>query len=340
MNTNKTYKRVLVTGGAGCIGVQVCKELLNRGIAVHLFDLPEQISRAKEYLPEGIEIYYGSILDNSSLRDAMVDCDSVIHLAAYLGVRRTETNRLRCIEINIDGTKNVLQCAIQNRIKKIIFASSSEVYGEPIENPVTENSITQGKTVYAISKLSGEELCKAFAQRYPDLKYTILRYFNTYGPFQTAQFVIPKFLRNVIEGRPPVVYGNGKQQRSYCFAGDTAVATVDSLIKTQADNEIFNIGNSDNPISLGNLAKKVIKICGKEGEIIPTYQSEFKNTDREEDREIHKRFCDTSKAKRILKFVPQMDLDFGINKVIKAGILYPKWETTVLDFTLDDWLYF
>ena len=302
MNINKEYKRVLVTGGAGCIGVQVCKELLNRGIAVHLFDLPEQISRAKEYLPEGIEIYYGSILDNSSLRDAMVGCDTIIHLAAYLGVRRTETNRLRCIEINIDGTKNVLECAVQNRIKKVVFASSSEVYGEPIDNPVTEDSITQCKTVYAISKLSGEELCKAFAQRYPDLKYTILRYFNTYGPFQTAQFVIPKFIRNVLDGRSPVVYGDGKQQRSYCFAKDTAVATVDSLIKSQADNEIFNIGNSDNPISLGDLAKKIIRICGKEEKIVPVYQREFEKTDREEDREIHKRFCDTNKAKQIYSF--------------------------------------
>ena len=121
----------------------------------------------------------------------MIDCDGVIHLAAYLGVRRTETNMLRCIEININGTKNVLDCAIQQKIKKS-SSPSSEVYGEPLENPITEESITQGKTVYAVTKLSGEELCKAYSQRYPDISFTILRYFNTYGPHQIAQFVVSK----------------------------------------------------------------------------------------------------------------------------------------------------
>jgi len=97
------YKNILVTGGAGCIGMQVCTELINRGFSVHLFDLPEQIKRVEKYILPEIKIYYGSVLDCSSLRDAMIGCDAIIHLAAYLGVRRTETNRLRCIEINVDG---------------------------------------------------------------------------------------------------------------------------------------------------------------------------------------------------------------------------------------------
>ncbi len=91
--------------------------------------MPEQIYRIKSEIPQNVDIYYGSVLDKCSLRDAMAGCDAVIHLAAYLGVRRTETNKLRCMEINIDGTKNVLDTMVQQNVKKIIFASSSEVYG-------------------------------------------------------------------------------------------------------------------------------------------------------------------------------------------------------------------
>lgn len=332
------YKNVLVTGGAGCIGMQVCEELSGRGINVYLFDLPEQISRLKKYIPTGIKIYYGSILDCSSLRDAMAGCDAVIHLAGYLGVRRTETNRLRCLEININGTRNVLECAIQHRIRKIVFASSSEVYGEPIENPVTEDSLTQGKTVYAISKLAGEELCKAYTQRYPELSYTILRYFNTYGPFQIAQFVIPKFIRNVIENKPPVINGEGKQVRSYCFAGDTAWATVESLLNQKTNGEVLNIGNDRSRISLDQLANLIIRICGKEGKIVPRYEKEFQNTDRLQDREVFERFCDTTKAHALLSFVPKVPLADGIRKVLEYGVIYPRWETTDIDYTIDEWV--
>ncbi len=332
------YNTVLVTGGAGCIGMQICNELSRRGINVHLFDLHEQIASVRNNIPGKTSIYYGSILDCSSLRDAMTGCDAVIHLAAYLGVRRTETNRLRCIEINISGTKNVLECAVQHRVKKIVFASSSEVYGEPIENPVTEKTITQGKTVYAISKLAGEELCKAYNQRYPELSYTILRYFNTYGPFQIAQFVIPKFIRNITSGKPPVIYGNGEQKRAYCYAGDTAYATIEALGNLKTNGEIFNIGNSSSLISLTDLAHLVIRSVGKDREITPIYQKKFRNTDRLRDREVFERVCDTSKIRELTGFIPKVSLEEGIKKVATYGVIYPKWETTDLDYTIDEWL--
>jgi UDP-glucose 4-epimerase len=332
------FKKVLVTGGAGCIGMQMCSELIQRGIDVCLFDLPEQIHSVKKNHLKKATIYYGSILDRSSLRDAMSGCDAVIHLAAYLGVRRTETNRLRCIEINIEGTKNVLECSVQQRIKKIIFASSSEVYGEPLENPVSENSPTQGKTVYAISKLAGEELCKAYSQRYPELDFTILRYFNTYGPYQIAQFVIPKFLRNVMEGKEPVIYGDGKQIRSFCYASDNARATVDALIRNEVNGETINIGNSSNPISLIELAELVIDVCGKKGLIKPKLEKKFSNTDRTKEREIFERFCDTSKAERMLEFKPKVTIRKGLENVVSHGIIQPKWATTDYAYTLDEWL--
>ena len=253
---------VLVTGGAGCIGIQVCRELDRRGIEVHLLDLGEQIARVRQALPPKVKVFYGSILDVSSIREAMDGCGAVIHLAALLGVRRTEVNRLRCLEINVDGTKRVLDCAIQHRIKRLVFASSSEVYGEPIENPITEETITQGKTVYAVSKLAGEELCIGYAQRYPEFEHVILRFFNAYGPYQAAQFVLPKFIQNAMTGKPIVINGSGEQIRSYCYSEDTGRGVVEALLRPEAVGQVINLGNSDRPISIKELANLVVAASG------------------------------------------------------------------------------
>jgi UDP-glucose 4-epimerase len=335
---SKTIQNVLVTGGAGCIGLQVCNELVRRGMTPHLLDLPEQISRAEPYIPAGTKLFYGSVLDNSSLRDAVKDCQGVIHLAAYLGVRRTETNKLRCLEINVNGTQNVLDCAVQEGARKVVFASSSEVYGEPFENPVREETPTQGKTVYAVTKLTGEELVKAYAQRYPKLGWTVIRYFNTFGPFQVAQFVIPKFIRNVMEGRPPVVYGDGSQRRSYCYSGDSAWATVEALLNPAAEAETINVGNGQSLVSLTELAEAVIRVCGREGEVGIDYQPDFQRTDRAREREIFQRFCDTSKAARLLGYKPKVSLEEGLRQVLAHGTIHPKWATSDTEYTIDDWV--
>ena len=332
------FKRILVTGGAGCIGMPVCKELLKRGVEVVLYDLYEQINAVKYKIDDNIEIFYGSILDESSLREAIRGCDGIIHLAAYLGVRRTEVNSMRCLEININGTKNVLDAAIQSGVKKITFASSSEVYGEPLKNPITEKDITQGKTVYAISKLCGEELVKAYSSEFKNFNFSILRYFNTYGPYQIAQFVVPKFIRNVLHGKPPVVYGDGSQERSYSFSEDTARGTVDAFFSYKADNMTMNIGNSSSLISLKELGELVIDICGKKGELDIIIKNTFKNTDRVESREIHQRYCSTMLAKKIIGYQPKVSIEEGIKRIVEVGVSQPKWATSERDYTIDDYL--
>jgi len=336
---NKTFKKILVTGGSGCIGMPVCNELLKKGIKVVLFDLYEQINQANAQINKDVDIYYGSILDESSLREAARGCDGVIHLAAYLGVRRTELNSLRCLDININGTKKVLDAAINAGIKKIVFASSSEVYGEPLKNPISEHDITQGKTVYAVSKLAGEEMIKASACEYTDLNFSILRYFNTYGPYQIAQFVVPKFIRSVLAGKSPVVYGDGSQQRSYCYSTDTARATVEAMLNEKANGHVLNVGNSDALISLLGLADLVINLCGMQDKIKPIIKNSFEETDRTFSREIKSRFCDTGKIFNLLGFQPKISLKEGIKKVIEYGVIQPKWASSERDYTIDDSLY-
>lgn len=331
-----TIESVLVTGGAGCIGLEVCNQLNQREFKIRLFDLPEQIARVRPAISRSLLVQYGSILDASSLRDAMDGCDAVIHLAAHLGVRRTEMNRLRCLEINIEGTKRVLECAVQHRIRMIVFASSSEVYGEPLGNPVNEKMLTQGKSVYAVSKLAGEELCKAYHQRYPELEYTILRYFNTYGPYQAAQFVIPRFVSNVLKEQSPVIYGDGLQKRSYSHVSDVARATVEALVRKEAVGEIINVGNGGRPLSLSELADLVIAIAGRSGEIHPVYETDFNKTDRKSGREVFERYCDLSKARKFLDFQPEVTLEDGLRELLTSGAVFDMWATTELPYLGDD----
>lgn len=330
---NYKFKKVLVTGGAGCIGLQVCNELLNRGIEPIVLDLGEQINVIKGQLG-GLKVFYGSILDYSTIREAINGCDAVIHLAAYLGVRRTEINKLRCLEINIEGTKNVLEASVSYGIDKIVFASSSEVYGEPIRNPITENDITQGKTVYAASKIAGEELVKAYHESFKNLNFTILRYFNTYGPNQVAQFVIPKFINNVMNGISPEVYGDGSQLRGYTFSKDTAIATVDSLFSKGTNGKILNIGNSDNFIDLITLANLIISICKKEDTIKVKINNNFINSDRDQSREIFKRYCSTKKAKKLINFSPKVSLEEGIRSIINNGPIQSEWATSEKEYSI------
>ena len=316
-------KKLLVTGGAGCIGYQVCKLLEEKKIKVVLFDVPEKIQKIGIKQSKYMRFFNGSIMDKVSLEEATRDCDAVIHLAAYLGVQRTEQNKSKCIEINIGGTKNVIDVINKSKkVKKIIFASSSEVYGEPISNPVSERDITQGKTVYAITKLAGEEIIKANYEL-KKVKYVILRYFNTFGPYQVTQFVIPKFISLIRKNKSPVINGNGKQTRSFTYSKDSALATVDCLFSEKVNNKTINIGNNKSKISIMNLSKMISKLMNKN--IKPKINLNFKKGDRKKNREIYNRICDVSLAKKLLNFKPRYSMKESILETIKENKNFENW---------------
>lgn len=304
------------------IGLHVSSILVKRGISTRIFDLGEQVARVQSFLPPAIETYCGSVLEEVAIERAAEGCDTVIHLAGMLGVKRTEANRTKCLETNIFGTKRVLDAAVKNGAQRIVFASSSEVYGEPFENPVTEDTTTQGKTVYAVSKMAGEELCKAYGQRY-GLKYVILRYFNCYGPYQVAQFAIPRFIHSAMRGKPPTVFGDGHQKRCYTFVEDTAEATVSSALSLDAEGCVLNVGSGNSPISLLDLANLVIQISGKN--LKPEMVEEFRHTDRTREREVFERYCTAQKAKKRLNWEARVSLAEGIRCVFEKGILFERW---------------
>lgn len=317
-------RRIFITGGGGMIGLALARTLLTRGHAVVVFDLAEQFVRRQHEVEElkamgDIVIRVGTIMDRWSVTLASRGCTAVVHLAAMLGVRRTEENRLLCMNINVDGTDNVLNACVQNGIEHFILASSSEVYGEPSVNPIHEEVETKGKTVYAVSKMAAEELAKGYHQIHPHLNYTIVRFFNTYGEGQVAQFVLSRFVKRVLEGKNPQVYGDGTQTRSYCHVSD-AVEGVRAIIEMpNARNRVYNIGNSREIFTLTEVAEKVIWTLRPDSGLSVDVIG-FDAADRTPEREILTRYCDNTRAVTELGFQPKVTIEEGIRRIAAASI--------------------
>lgn len=304
--------RVLVTGGAGFIGGAMADYLRRRspGLTVRVLDLnPCPV--------QDVEQCIGSILDVSDVSTALRDCDYVIHLAALLGVKRTDSQPMKCLHINVQGTLNILDECVKNGVKKIVFASSSEVYGEQTNQPISESSPVNPRSVYAVSKLVGEEYVRAYHQRY-GLTYTIARLFNVYGPRQVAEFVIPRFVKAVLSNKPPLIYDSGRQVRAFCYVEDALGGIALALFNEQTNTEILNIGNPHEPIMVRDLAYKVIEIGEKNLEpIFVPFEQVGRGRDR--DREICTRIPDVSKAARLLGYAPSVSLTEGITRVMQNG---------------------
>jgi len=324
------YRRIVVTGGAGFIGRETVRKLVSSGYEVVCFDLAEQIERHRETLEDiaklgSLSLAQGSILDRNAVRDVMNGANVVIHLAAMLGVKKTEDQKLGCMEVNINGTDNILNAAVAHGVKKFIFASSSEVYGEPDHNPISETQDTKGKTVYAVTKIAGEELTKGYNQKYPKLDYTIIRFFNTYGEGQVAQFVMAKWVRNVLEGQNPVVYGDGKQTRSYGHVDDVTEGVKRIIEDPNSNGNVYNLGNSTQVMTLVELAQRVIDLVGADKGLKVDVLGDFEGADRVPEREIYIRYCDTSRAEADLGYRPSISVDEGIRRIATQETIHIDW---------------
>jgi len=295
--------KIAVTGGSGFIGTNLVKHLSKKH-EVRILD-------KKIPLIKNIQFIKGSVIDPKNVQNIVKDTEYVIHLAAILGVKKTEDNPLKTLKINIEGTKNVLEACRKFDVKKIIFSSSSEVYGEPQKIPISEDDQLYPKSCYGISKLVCEEYIKAYHKTY-GLSFTILRYFNVYGPEQRTEFVIPQFVKLALSNKSLTIYGNGNQIRAFTYVDDAIRGTILTLEK--GDNEIFNIGNDREPIKIKELAKKILTLTKSKSKLvfIPMEKS-----DRIESREIHHRIPKINKAKSILGYVPIVSLNEGILNVIK-----------------------
>jgi UDP-glucose 4-epimerase len=291
---------VIITGGSGFIGNSIVKKL-QKNYDVTVFDIKQRNSN--------VNFIQGDIKDPKSVEDTLKSFDIVIHLAATLGVINTEKNPVLTLDTNLGGTKNVLEACKLHHIKKIIFSSSSEVYGEPLKIPIDESDSPIPITTYGVSKFAAEEYIKAYSRNY-GIRYTIFRLFNVYGDEQATDWVLPEFVNRALSDQDILIHGDGSQIRSFCNVSD--IANAFSKVIDDGDGEIINIGNDDEPISITDLAKKIILITNSKSKIkfIPFEESQRNRN------EILKRVPKIEKAKKLLGYVPEISLENGIKKVM------------------------
>ena len=226
-----------------------------------------------------------------------------------LGVIETEKNPVRTLDVNAIGTKNVLEACRINNVKKFIFSSSSENYGEPEKIPIKETDRVTPITTYGISKLMAEEYIKSYSRAY-GIRYTIFRLFNVYGEEQATKWVVPEFVKKIVNDEEVTIHGDGNQIRAFCHVSD--IANAFEIALTKGDDEIFNIGNNLEPISIKELAHRIITLSKSNSHI--AFIS-FDNSSRNR-KEIINRAPDISKATEILGYKPKITLDDGLTKVI------------------------
>ncbi|QCC47186.1 NAD-dependent epimerase/dehydratase family protein [Halobellus limi] len=299
-------RNVLITGGAGFIGSRLAERLQGANAVTVLDDFS---TGARENLaridPE--RVVEADVRAYDRVRDAAEGQDVVVHLAAMMGVQRTLENPLEVLSVNIEGTQTVLQAARDAGVERVAVASTSEVYGDAPVPPYAESDETAPKTNYAVAKLVDERFTKAFAERY-GLEYTVLRYFNVYGPRQDGSeygYVVPIFLSNALDGDPVTVHGAGDQTRDFTHVRDAVRCTVRAL-GPAGRNETFNVGTGTET-SVGALARKVVDVVG-DGEVV--------HVDHPRPYTVERRVADVSKATEKLGYEPEIDLDDGLRSFL------------------------
>ena len=297
---------VLVTGGAGFIGSHITERLSGLGYSVRVLDdLSTGSEENMKAFINKIEFVKGSYGSRELLKKSLDGVDLVIHNAAFLGVKRTIENPWRVLEINNYFNHIFFDEISHSKVKKLIFASSSEVYGEPVQIPEVENQPLRCETPYQISKRLSETYCQVLYKQY-GIDTCSFRYFNVYGPRQNSTpygFVIAIFLARAMRGEPLIIYGDGTQTRDFTYISDVADANVSALSK-ETRGEIFNIG-AGSEISINELAEKVIKVTNKQLSIIHTDPIEG---------DIKRRCADISRARAQLAYTPKIALDEGLKR--------------------------
>lgn len=305
---------ILITGGAGQLGSALAAKLaINDNVNVVIID---NLSTGKiSKVPEKSNVKFIKA-DVNNYNDiisifATFKFEYVFHYAAVVGVERTLGNPINVLN-DIDGIKNILSLSKNSGVRRVFYSSSSEVYGEPFEIPQNENTTPlNSRLPYAIVKNVGEAFFKAYQKEY-GLDYTIFRFFNTYGPAQSNDFVMPRFMRLALNNQPIPVYGEGNQTRSFCYIDDNVEACTKALQNNEYVNDVLNVGN-DVEISILELAKKIIEITNSSSEII--FLPALKEGD------MNRRCPDISKMKKLLGR-DLISLEEGIEKMKNLYNLY------------------
>ncbi len=306
--------KILVTGGAGFIGSTMIDKLIeNPDNFVVIVDNLSTGSLKRLPLQETNDNWKFIKCNCNDYRDIGAVMTAfrfhyVFHYAAVVGVKRTLENPVSVLS-DIQGIRYILELSKNTGVKRVFFSSSSEVYGEPFEHPQNEMTTPlNSRLPYAVVKNAGEVFLRSYKQEY-DLDYTIFRFFNTYGPKQSSDFVMTKFIKAALKNEKITIYGDGSQTRTFCYRDDNVDACAKVLYDDVCINDTINIG-SDFEISILDLAKMIIQVSGSKSEIIhlpPLAEGD-----------MTRRKPDIAKMQKLLNR-PMVTLEEGIGKTIASG---------------------
>ena len=309
--------KVLITGGAGFIGSSVADQLLkthNEVVVIDNFNNYYDPKIKEQNIKNNLEhpyyhLYRCDIEDMSKLSRIFEEKtpDIVVHLAARAGVRPSLENPVEYVQSNILGTVNILECMRKFNVKKLVFASSSSVYGNNREELFSETlKVTEPISPYAATKSACEQICYTWHHLY-NISVVALRFFTVYGPRQRPDLAISKFVKLINEGKPIPVFGDGTTKRDYTYIDDIVSGIISSINYNETSYEIINLGGGE-PITLNRMIQTIEKTLNKKAYIqrLPMQLGD-----------VNKTVCDYSKAQRLLDYNPKTSFEEGITKFVQ-----------------------
>jgi UDP-glucose 4-epimerase len=298
-------RRILVTGGAGFVGGAVVKRLVDAGAKVTVLD--DLFTGQAETIPAAAQFIEGSVTDEALVNELVAANSLIFHLGARNIIASTKNPR-DDFATNIGGTLNVLMAARASRVERVVYSSSTSVYGNPRSIPINEDDGVVPLSPYAVSKLGGEHYCLAFYESY-GLPVSVVRYSNIYGPGQRPDNpycgVVSKFLTGAFAGEPLSIHGDGLQTRDFTYIDDAVEATLLTAIHPRAEGEVFNVGTGIET-SIADLARMIGQAVGRETVV--------KSIDRRDIDNIRRRVVNIEKARRMLHWVPQVRMQRGLDR--------------------------
>jgi UDP-glucose 4-epimerase len=304
--------RVLITGGAGFIGTHLVKELSSQ---YHL-TIIDNLSNKKSYSSaqmlkqNHISFFEEDILNKEKITEIIKNCrpDSCVHLAARISVPESIVDPYSTISVNVSGTLNVLEACKCNSVKRFVFASSAAVYGHVNSLPISENTELKPISPYGVSKVVAEEITSAYANLHVFDSIISLRFFNVFGVGQSDEYagVISKFKERIQEGSPPVIFGDGNQQRDFVSVRDVVNSVAVALNPPKGLTQgIFNIATGV-PTTISDLARRMTRIMGRPA-LHPVYKKAAEG-------DIRLSYADTTKTRNVLNFIAKADLEKGLRE--------------------------
>ena len=297
-------RRICVTGGAGFVGSNLVALLLDCGARVVVLD--DLFSGKLENLPRSdrLEFIRGSVCDEALVSKLVNEADLVFHLACRNIIVSTKEPR-QDYAVNIGGTLNVLLAA-RNRGTRVVYTSSTSIYGNPRHLPINEDDGINPLSPYATSKLAGENYCLSFYESY-GLPTAVVRYSNVYGTNQSPDNpycgVVAKFFDSVMRGEPPKIHGDGEQTRDFTHVSDAVEATLLAGTSPKSEGRAYNVSTGIET-TVNQLARRIVQVCGAAME--PVY------IDRRDIDNIRRRVCNIERIRRELRWIPRITLDRGL----------------------------